>query len=314
MKINKLHYTFALLLLILISCGGKKKEEIEKPLSDYKLKEINELIGIARIEPSEKIYPIGSEVNGTVLRICVREGDQVKKGQLLMELNSDAESAQVAQSMSKFGTRNEKIKGIQAKIAALFVKLEIAKTNTDRDDALAKADAITQQKAFDTETIYRNLQQDVKVAQADLQEAKASLGELSADTKYFNEIASKKKIYAPADGMLLSVEVKPGQTIAPGTKLGDFAPAGGLIAITEIDELFAMKVKVGMKVKITAQGTKDVLTTGTVNYTSPFLAKKSIFSDKADNLEDRRVREVRILIDDVSQVLIGSRVEAIIKL
>jgi HlyD family secretion protein len=314
MKMNKSQLLPILFLVILAACGGKKEEKKEKPLSDYKLKEINELIGIARIEPAEKIYPIGAEVNGTVVRICVREGDPVKKGQLLMELNDAAESAQVAQSTSKVNTRNEKIKGIQAKISALYVKLDIAKTNSDRDNELAKADAITNQKAFDTETIFRNLQQDIKVAQADLQEAKASLGELSADTKYFNEIAGKKKIYAPADGMLLSLDVKPGQTIAPGTKIADFAPAGGLIAITEIDELFAMKVKVGMKVKITAQGTKDVLTTGTVTYTSPFLSKKSIFSDKADNLEDRRVREVRILIDDVRAVLIGSRVEAIIKL
>ncbi len=312
MTLNCKLFASLAVMTALYSCGGKK--ENEKPLSDYKLKEVKALTGIARIEPFEKIYPVGSEVNGTIFKLNVREGDLVKKGQVLMELNDDADLAQVAQSNSKVATRNEKIKGIQARIAALYVKLDIAKTNADRDNALAKADAITRQKAFDAETIVRNLEQEIKIAQADLQEAKASLGELSADTNFFNELVKKKKIIAPADGMLLSIDVKPGQTIAPGTKLGDFAPAGGLIAITEIDELFALKVRVGMKVKILAQGTKDVLTTGTVTYTSPFLSRKSIFSDKADNLEDRRVREIRIAIDDKSRVLIGSRVEAVIKL
>ena len=44
------------------------------------------------------------------------------------------------------------------------------------------------------------------------------------------------------------------------------------------------------------------------------LSKKSIFSDRADNLEDRRVREVRIKVDNPKAVLIVSRVECIIEL
>jgi hypothetical protein len=49
-------------------------------------------------------------------------------------------------------------------------------------------------------------------------------------------------------------------------------------------------------------------------YCAPFLSKKSIFNDRADNLEDRRVREVRVQIDNPDAVLIGSRVECIIGL
>jgi hypothetical protein len=49
-------------------------------------------------------------------------------------------------------------------------------------------------------------------------------------------------------------------------------------------------------------------------YCAPFLSKKSIFNDRADNLEDRRVREVRVRIDQPEAVLIGSRVECIISL
>jgi hypothetical protein len=81
-----------------------------------------------------------------------------------------------------------------------------------------------------------------------------------------------------------------------------------------VDELYALKVKEGQRVSINLQGTKQTLTSGSVVYCAPYLSKKSIFSDRADNLEDRRVREVRVRVDNPSAVLIGSRVECIIKL
>ena len=58
-------------------------EETKKKKTDYKLSEINQLVGIARIEPESKICPIGSEIPGRVVSILVTEGQAVKKGQLI---------------------------------------------------------------------------------------------------------------------------------------------------------------------------------------------------------------------------------------
>jgi multidrug efflux pump subunit AcrA (membrane-fusion protein) len=137
---------------------------------------------------------------------------------------------------------------------------------------------------------------------------------VETERNYAQKLLDKKNIYAPADGMVLSWEVKLGQAVSIGSKLADFAPAGDLIATTEVDELFAMKVKKGQRVQINIQGTTDKLSSGTVVYCASFLSKKSIFNDRADNLEDRRVREVRVRIDQPEAVLIGSRVECIISL
>ncbi len=152
------------------------------------------------------------------------------------------------------------------------------------------------------------------IAQADLEEAQASVKEVSAEANYLSQLKDKKRIYAPEDGMMLNWDVKVGQAVAAGTKLGDFAPDGNLIAITEIDELYALKVKLGQKVNVNMQGTTNLLTKGTVTYCAPYLSKKSIFSDRADNLEDRRVREVHVRVANPKAVLIGSRVECIILL
>ena len=300
------------LAFALIACGEKKEEKT--PAKNYKVDEVEQIIGVARIEPSEKISPLGAENGGKVLRICVEEGVVVKKGTVLCELDASTEQAQMRQTSAKLQTRQQKINSLNAKIQALEIKLQAADQERQRDQRLAQSNAGTQKQAFDSENIYNNLRADLMVAKADLAEAQAALNEVQMELSYTQTLSAKKQIVAPSDGMILNWDVKVGQTLPLGAKIADFAPAGGLIATTEVDELFAMKVKKGQRVQINVQGSTEKLTTGTVVYCAPFLSKKSIFNDRADNLEDRRVREVRVQIDNPDAVLIGSRVECIIGL
>jgi HlyD family secretion protein len=304
---------FLILSIVVSACGGKTDETKKKKI-DYKLSKIDQLVGIARIEPESKICPIGSEIPGRVVSILVSEGEAVKKGQLIMLLDESSEQAQVQQSTTKINTRQQRVKSLEAKIAAIGIKLNAADVERKRDRSLANAKAGTEKAATDSETTFKNLEADLIIAKADLAEAMAGVNEINAESNYLSQLKNKKRIYAPEDGMMLNWDVKLGQAIAAGTKLGDFAPAGNLMAITEIDELYALKVKKGQKVSINLQGTSEKLSSGTVIYCAPYLSKKSIFSDRADNLEDRRVREVHVRVDNPNAVLIGSRVECIISL
>lgn len=303
--------SLVLLTLVLISCGSK---EAPVKLEKYKVKKIDQIIGVARIEPAAKISPIGSESAGKIVQIHVQEGQFVKKGTLLLTLDQSLDIAQLQQSEAKLLTKQQRSKSLEAKIAALELKIEIADAERNRDRNLANAQAGTQKAAFDSENTYKNLKAELAIAKADLAEANAALGETKMELNYTKKLSDKKNIYAPTDGMVLNWDVKQGQAVTIGNKLGDFAPKGDLIATTEVDELFAMKVKKGQRAAINIQGTKERLSTGTVIYCAPFLSKKSIFNDRADNLEDRRVREVRVRIDQPEAVLIGSRVECIISL
>ncbi len=300
------------LFVALNSCGGKEEKKVKA--EKYKVDKIEQIIGIARIEPAGKISPLGAESAGKIVQIHVQEGQFVKKGTLLLTLDQSVDAAQIQQSDARLATRQQRIKSLEAKIAAIELKISLADTERKRDRRLADAQAGTQKAAFDSESIYNNLKADLAIAKADLAEAQASIGEVQTERNYAQKLLDKKNIYAPADGMVLNWDVKLGQAVGIGSKLADFAPEGDLTATTEVDELFAMKVKNGQRVQINIQGTKEKLSSGTVVYCAPFLSKKSIFNDRADNLEDRRVREVRVRIDQPEAVLIGSRVECIISL
>lgn len=306
------YITPIILSLVLSACGTKEEKKIS--VEKYKVDKIDQIIGIARIEPAAKISPIGAEIAGKVVQIHVQEGQFVKKGTLLASLDQSLDQAQVQQSLAKVQTRQQRIKSLEAKVAAVELKVYLADIERQRDRNLADAKAGTQKAAFDSESAYSNLKAELAVAKADLAEANAALAEVESERNYTQKLLDKKNIYAPTDGMILNWDVKIGQAVAIGSKLADFAPEGELIATTEVDELFAMKVKKGQRVQINIQGTSELLSTGTVIYCAPFLSKKSIFNDRADNLEDRRVREVRVRIDQPDAVLIGSRVECVIKL
>jgi len=300
------------LLVALNSCGGKEEKKVK--IKKYSVDKINKIVGIARIEPAAKISPIGSESIGKIVQIHVSEGQAIKKGTLLLTLDQGTETAQIQQSNARLTTRQQRVKSLEAKIEAIELKISLADIERKRDRRLAEAQAGTQKAAFDSENVFKNLNADLLIAKADLAEAKSAITEIETERNYVMELLQKKYIYAPSDGMILNWDVKLGQAVSAGSKIADFAPDGDLIAITEVDELFAMKVKKGQRVQINIQGTNEKLSSGTVIYCAPFLSKKSIFNDRADNLEDRRVREVRVHIDRPDAVLIGSRVECIISL
>ena len=300
--------------LFFFACGGKKEEEkITPPVSADQLK-VDVVIGVASIEPAERIVQLTTESAGVVKIIHTQVSQQVKKGDLLFSLSDEVEAAQVTQAQSKLRTQQSIIESQQATVGSLDVQLQNAKTNFDRTQKLFNGNAATQQQLDDSRFAFENATQQKLSATANLQQQIAKKAELQADLNYYQSLLNRKYIRATANGTVLSIDAKVGNYVSSATVLGEFAPEGALVAITEIDELFADRVKVGQHAVIRPQGDSTILAKGEVYIISPYLKKKSLFSDNASNLEDRRVREVRVKINPDSKLLIGSRVECVIEL
>ncbi len=93
---------------------------------------------------------------------------------------------------------------------------------------------------------------------------------------------------------------------------GQITPKGKMIAICEIDESNAGIVFVGQKGWIRNVGSADTLSTGTVYFAASFLKKKSLFTDQSGEKEDRRVRTIKMMLDNPNQLLINARVECVL--
>jgi multidrug resistance efflux pump len=124
----------------------------------------------------------------------------------------------------------------------------------------------------------------------------------------------KKQFRSPYDGVILEMQLKKGEAATQYQSYASIAPAGSLMVRAEVDELFSARVKVGQPVDVSFIGNEQVVAHGTVSSVGAFLRKKSLFSDKANDQEDRRVLEIHVTLQQPVQLIINAKVECKIKL
>lgn len=146
---------------------------------------------------------IGSELSGTVLKVNVDVNDQVKKGQVLVELDTAKLGDQILRSRAAIAAANAKVAQTAATVkearAGLARFEEVARLSDGKVPSKAELDA-------SRASLARALA-DAASAQASVSDAKAALS-----TDAIN--LSKASIRAPSDGVVLTRSVDPGNAVA----------------------------------------------------------------------------------------------------
>lgn len=275
---------------------------------------MKQIVGIATIEPLERLRTLNAEVNGVISEVLIADGQHVEKGEPILVLDSQIENAQLAQAKSKLGTQKAAISFARKALQTREIQLKKAYSDLKRDKKLLDGNAIALQTYENTQFQVEQNEKLVQEASATLEQQESKWNEIIADIQYFQTLVQRRSVKAPLSGTFLSVAVRTGTYLSNTTPLGDFSPDGSLMALSEVDELFAEKVAVGQKAWIRNQGETNIIAKGSVVFVGNYLKKKSLFSGKPDDLEDRRVREVRVELDEQANVLIGARVECVIQL
>jgi len=306
---------FALAGLVFFSSCNKKEKEREKAVADSlaALPATNDqIVGVARIEPEDGLLTLTAGASGRVLDVMIDENDTIRKGQALITLEKDQERSQLTQASSKVGAQQAAVAAQEAALEALRVSLQNAQTTYQRNLELYAGKAVTKKTLDDSKADLDKLKSDVNQAEAQIREARSRVSEIRADIGYYRTVLNDKNVNALVAGRVLNVLVKKGDYVTNETAIADFAPQGPLFAKTEVDELYAERVKLGQKAILVSQTTGDTLARGEVTYAADYLKQKSLFKDQATELEDRRVRDVSVRLDAGQAPLIGSRVDCII--
>jgi len=154
------------------------------------------------LQPTRSIS-IGSELSGTVLRVNVDVNDKIKKGQVLVVLDTAKQKDQVLRSQAS-------VDGAGARVAQAAATIREARASLDRLEEVARLSGgkVPSRAELDSgrATLARAVA-DQASAQAGVQDARAGL---STD----QIILSKASIVAPADGIVLTRNVDPGNAVA----------------------------------------------------------------------------------------------------
>jgi multidrug resistance efflux pump len=307
--------TVIVLLVLLAACDSKDKtaEAAAKTVNPDSV-QVREVIGIGKVEPENEIVNLAATSGGIVTAILKKDGDTVKMGELLVQLDDATEQIKVKQVRSQISTQQTQVDIEGSNLKNNEVSLVNKKRQLATAKALLEKGAETREAFDDLVTAVRSLEVDIEKSTAVIRQAKDRIAELYQQLKLAETEAGQKKIKSPYNGIMLDMQIAKGAAIDQYATFAEFAPEGRTIIRAEVDELFADRLATGQKVDVRYTGNAKVIAQGELMTISPYLKKKSLFSVKADDQEDRRVREIRVSLNNNTPLVINSKVECIIKI
>lgn len=306
-----IHY-FIIFGSLIISCGTKKTKD--KADNTIRIANVTHVVGIGKIEPESDIIQLSAEVTGIIEKIYLKENDTVKKGETILALKHGIEAANIAEIKSQLATQSAQIIANESSIELAKIKYENANSELLKLRKLFADGAGTQQEVDDAETATKTYSADIVQQKALVEVSRRKLAEIEKQIIVSNESLKQRFISSPIDGVILELSVLIGGVVNSQTPFAQLASNGKTIAVCEIDEMFAPKIKIDQRAIIRNAGNSDTLSVGTVYFVSTFLKKKSLFTDQAGEKEDRRVREIKIRLNNPLQLLLNTRVECIVSL
>lgn len=198
------------------------------------------------------IYP---RISGRLMQMLVKQGDQVKTGQPLAELDHREMDAQIAQAQAQIAVA-------QAQVAQAMAELENAQRERDRYKRLVKEGFSTQQQLDTKETVYRTTKAAVDLNRAQVRQSQANLKRLQIDL-------SEYTLKASIQGTIVNdYNRTPGEMITTQTPLAQIADTTKLKAVIQATEAHAKLIENGMAAIVTIG---DLKVQGQVYRVRPFV-------------------------------------------
>jgi multidrug resistance efflux pump len=272
------------------------------------------IVAVGKVEPENEIVDLSSQSGGIVKSVFKKDGDLVSKGELLVQIDDEIEQNKINEIRMQMQSQRSQIDIEKTQLQEAELNFANKKSLLTKTKRLVESGAETQQLYDDLTTEINVFEVSIIRLKSKIQLALNKLDEMAAQLKTAETELRKKQLNAPSDGILLDITVNKGEALSQFSNYAEFAPKGNLLIRAEVDELFSAEAQKGQKVEIFFTGSDKIIAVGEVIIVSPYLKKKSLFSEKANDQEDRRVREIIISIKDASNLIINSKVECKIKL
>ncbi len=295
------------------------------------------IVARAAVVPIDGISKIRTRLDGLVTRVHVREGEVVKAGQLLAELEAQELGLHVERAHAEVAVLEAVLNGVlrgghpdaRRELSALSViadqELTLAKQHAERAKALRASGSISEVAASEAKARAEVAQARLDASQARLHgtarggpfEVSAARHRLTAARAELSAMETERlrtQLLAPTSGVVLSRRVDPGDVVRvlDGSVLFEVADPTRVELRGEVEELQAPLVRVGALVHITAPGGLVQLGRGRVVRVAPGVGNRLIAGDPSELRADSLVRAVYIAPEPGTMLALplGQRVEA----
>lgn len=244
------------IILIVLAVLGTKKEEVFIVQTELvQRRTITQIVSsTGKIEPEFKVV-ITPEVSGEIVSLPVKEGQKVKKGDLLVKIKQDQYIAQRDRALANLAS---------ARSSLTIQKIQLAKIEQDYNRALE-----LYKKGLSSEAELEAIKAQYETAKAQVESAKSTVLQMEAMVKEANENLAKTVITAPMDGTVSQLNVKLGERVlgtgfTQGSNLMTIADLTKMIVVVDVDENDVVLISIGDTSKIIVDAFPDKSFTGIV--------------------------------------------------
>lgn len=241
------------------------------------------VVASGQIQPRTKVN-VSADVTGKIIRLAVKEGDMVTRGQFLLQIDPEQPTAALQRSEAMLSSA-------KAQAAQTKANLLQSKSNYERSMNLRKTSALGV-----TDEQLEQLKTAVEVAEAQMEAANFSVDQSSAGVRDARQALSRTTITAPMSGKVTRLVVQEGEVAIQGTLNKD---AATLLTISDmsiletkvkVDETEVARISVGDSAVIQIDAFPDTNFVGRVVEISNSSTKGASSTATADQAVDYEVK------------------------
>jgi ABC exporter DevB family membrane fusion protein len=290
--------------------------------------------GIGYVEPASEVRRLMARTGGVIRSCAVRQGDVVRKGDLLLELDGSTQRADVELARTQLaqaradaadvgaGVNPYRLKVLERTLERLREKLRHARAEVERYEKLAGQGVSKQEYAL---AVTRRSQCEIELREQEAEllhlhnfvtpEKKAllaaSIDQASARLRLAEERLKETRVTAPCDGTVLKLLKREGEGVStffpePLLLFGDLSR---LRVRAEIDERFVQRLRVGQKAEVYGRNLAGKTYAGKISEVEKIMGDKTVFTRAASERKDLNVLQVVIDMEDGFTAPVGLQVD-----
>ena len=263
-------------VILLAAVIGFTVSQAQKGVAEVQTGKVTKQDIASQVTASGEIKPktyvnVGANGMGRITHLYVKEGDHVKKGQVLATLDNIQSEADVAANKAALEAARTDLVANQAALKTAIADVARAKADNDhaeldwkradqlyKDQLIPKSDYDTKKAAWES-GVSNLAQAESRVAQARAQaeSSERRIKQQDATLRRSSDVLSKTVYEAPYDGVVTNLPVREGETVvvgiqnAEGSTLMTLADMSVVTAEVKVDETDIVNIRLGQTAEVT---------------------------------------------------------------
>ncbi len=244
-----------LVVILVVVKLTSKPQKTQVATEKAAVRTINETVSASGKIKAHVEVKISPEVSGEVVELPVKEGDVVKKGQLLCKIRPDILQSEYDRTQAAYSTQKASVENANQMLAQSQATYENQESIYKRDKILFDKKVLTAAEFEAAKASYDGAKAGLEAAKQNVVGAKFGLVQSEASVKEANGNLVKTTIYSPVDGVISKLSIQKGERVLgtqqfAGTEIMTISDLGQLDVDVDVNENDINRIKLGDSSKI----------------------------------------------------------------